>query len=71
MKLKTDSLWVPLVIFRRRQMGEKCPALCSIYTLSYEKYNEHDDVIKFPTKRPVTRSFDVFFDLRLNKQFSK
>ena len=24
-----------------------------------------------PTQRPVTRSFDVFFDLRLNKRFSK
>ena len=26
---------------------------------------------EFPTKRPVTRSFDVFFNLRLNKRFSK
>ena len=26
---------------------------------------------EFPTKRPVTRSFDVFFDLRLNKRLSK
>ena len=26
---------------------------------------------EFPTKRPVTRSFDVFFDLRLNKWLSK
>ena len=25
---------------------------------------------EFPTQRPVTRSFDVFFDLCLNKQFS-
>ena len=47
----------------------------------------HDDVIKwkhfrvtgplcgesgeFPSQRPVTRSFDVFFYLRLNKQLSK
>ena len=44
----------------------------------------HDDVIKwklfritgllcmeFPAQRPVTRSFDVFFDLRLNKWLSK
>ena len=44
----------------------------------------HDDVIKwkhfrvtdllcgeFPAQRPVTRSFDVFFDLRLNQQLSK
>ena len=26
---------------------------------------------EFPTQRPVTRSFDVFFHLRLNKQWSK
>ena len=26
---------------------------------------------KFPTKRPMTRSFDVFFDLRLNKRLNK
>ena len=25
----------------------------------------------FPTQRPVTRSFDVFFDLRLNKRLSE
>ena len=26
---------------------------------------------EFPTQRPVTRSFDVFFDLRLKKRLSK
>ena len=26
---------------------------------------------EFPAQRPVTRSFDVFFDLRLNKSLSK
>ena len=26
---------------------------------------------EFPSQRPVTRSFDVFFDLRLNKRFGK
>ena len=26
---------------------------------------------EFPTQRPATRSFDVFFDLRLNRQLSK
>ena len=25
----------------------------------------------FPLHRPVTRSFDIFFDLRLNKQLTK
>ena len=26
---------------------------------------------EFPSKRPVTRGFDVFFDLRLNKRLNK
>ena len=26
---------------------------------------------KFPSQRPVMRSFDVFFDLHLNKRLSK
>ena len=26
---------------------------------------------EIPAQRPVTRSFDVFFDLRLNKRLSK
>ena len=26
---------------------------------------------EFPTQRPVTQSFDIFFDLRLNKRLSK
>ena len=26
---------------------------------------------EFPAQRPVTQSFDVFFDLRLNKRLSK
>ena len=26
---------------------------------------------EFPAQRPVTRGFDVFFDLRLNKSLSK
>ena len=27
--------------------------------------------VELPAQRPVTRSFDAFFDLRLNKQLSK
>ena len=26
---------------------------------------------EFPSQRPMTRSFDVFFDLRLNKRLSE
>ena len=31
----------------------------------------HRSSVKFPAQRPVTRSFDVFLDLRLNKRLSK
>ena len=37
-------------------------ALCAGYTLVTGE---------FPSQRPVTGSFDIFFDLRLNKQLSK
>ena len=56
----------------------------NIGTYYHQSYFPHDDVIKwkhfprhwsvtgeFPAQRPVTRSFDVFFDLRLNKRLSK
>ena len=29
------------------------------------------DTVEFPSQRPVTRSFNVFFDLRLNEQLNK
>ena len=37
------------------------------------KFTGHqgDRWIWFPAQRPVTRSFDIFFDLRLNKRLSK
>ena len=35
-------------------------------------YEENSPVTgEFPTQRPVTRSFDVFFDLCMNKRLSK
>ena len=37
-------------------------------------YRQHNSMTvpgEFPTQRPVTRSFDVFFDVRPNKQLSK
>ena len=38
------------------------PAICA----------ENSPVIgDFPAQRPVTRSFDVFYDLRVNKRSSK
>ena len=58
-----------------------CPY--SSWLLHWHCGNHHDDVIKwkhfprysitgeFHTQRPVTRSFDFFFHLRLNKRLSK
>ena len=60
--------------------------MASSWTLLFASFNfgvpsakrsDNDDVIKwkhtgkFPAQRPVTRNFDVFFDLRLNKRLSK
>ena len=39
--------------------------------LVYVVSNLHYRPGEFPTQRPVTRSFNVFFDLRLNKRLSK
>ena len=40
---------------------ETFSALLALYAVTGE----------FPSQKPVTRSFDVFFDLRLNKRLSK
>ena len=48
-----------------------------LISLCFQDISVHDDVIKwkhFPRhkgQRPVRRSFDVFFELRLNKRLSK
>ena len=56
-KLILNSWW-------RHQM-ETFSALLAIYAGTFPVAGE------FPTQRPVTRSFDVFFDLRLNKRLRK
>ena len=55
---------------------KKCPYLDpTIGRLSYHvikwKHFPRYWLYRASTQRPVTRSFDVFFDLRLNKQFSQ
>ena len=47
-------------IIKWKHFPHNCP-LCGEFTGPGE----------FPTQRPVTRSFDVFFDLRLNKRSGK
>ena len=43
----------------------------NIFRLTVPLCGEFTDPGEFPTQRPVTRSFDVFFDLRLNKRLSR
>ena len=43
----------------------------NIFRVTGPLCGEFTDPGEFPTQRPVTRSSDVFFDLRLNKRLSK
>ena len=59
------SIWFqPWKIWWRHQMETVSPllAICA---------GNSSVTDEFPAQRPVTRSFDVFFDLRLNKRLSK
>ena len=56
--------WVKYISWWRHQM-ETFSALLAICAGNSPVPGE------FPSQRPVTRSFDVFFDLRLNKPLSK
>ena len=71
--------------FLKKWHGVKFYSGCWKSGSLYRSCTDHDDVIKwkhfprywpfvrgeFPTQRPVTLSFDVYFDLRLNKRLSK
>ena len=43
----------------------------NIFRVNGSLCGEFTGLGEFPTQRPVTQSFDVFFDLRLNKRLSK
>ena len=43
----------------------------NIFHVTGHLCGEFTGLAEFPTQRPVTRSFNVFFDLRLNKRLSK
>ena len=43
----------------------------NIFRVTGPLWGEFTGPGEFPTQRPVTQSFDVFFDLRLNKRLSK
>ena len=59
---------------REVSLGQICMMTSSngnIFRVTGPLCGEFTDPGEFPTQRPVTRSFDVFFDLRLNKRLSK
>ena len=43
----------------------------NIFRITGPLCGEFTGTREFPAQRPVTRSFDIFFDLRLNKRLSK
>ena len=42
----------------------------NIFRVTGPLCGDFTDPGEFPTQRPVTRSFDVFFDMRLNKRLN-
>ena len=60
-----NLIWHIIKLSRWRHQMETFSALLAIFTGNSPVPGE------FHAQRPVTRSFDVFFDLRLNKKLSK
>ena len=60
----SSSIWHRAIAWWRHQM-ETFSALLALCAGNSPVTGE------FPSQRPVTQSFDVFFDLRLNKRLSK
>ena len=58
------SIGIPIMIMMTSSNG-------NIFHVTGPLCGEFTGPGEFPTQRPVTRSFDVFFDLRLNKRLSK
>ena len=58
-----SGIYVPFICTRNRKHQSIMLALCA--------GNSPPATGEFPAQRSVTRSFDVFFDLRLNKRLSK
>ena len=46
-------------------------SICRIHWFTLKTFSMLLAPGEFPSQRPVMRGFDVFFDLRLNKRFSK
>ena len=62
-------------VWNKRMMGNLKVMMTSsngnIFRVTSPLCGEFTGPGEFPTQRPVTRSFDVFFDLRVNKRLNK
>ena len=80
----TWNRWIPCT--KRQQCGRHFHAITWSWTVDFSWWCHQMETFsvwlaicagnslvtgEFPAQRPVTRSFDVFFDLLLNKQLSK
>ena len=78
------EVWIPALFETERDKGKLSPiqiwpSCCSWWRHQMETFSASLAICagnspvsgEFPTQRPVTRSFDVFFDLCLNKRLRK
>ena len=74
---ETSLLWVAFIsdllsnLFSRCGQRMMTSSNGNIFRVTGPLCGEFTGPGEFPTQRPVTRSFDVIFDLRLNKRLSK
>ena len=74
LKRPPGQWWRSLTIYRGKRSTSQIMMTSSngsIFRVTGPLCGEFTGPGEFPTQRPVTRSFDVFFDLRLNKRLSK
>ena len=82
--LPTDNHWITWVVYQRKVRPFYCFVGCVAVDAHDDviKWKHFSALLPlcegnppvtggFPSQRPVTRSFDVFFDLHLNKRLSK
>ena len=66
-----STYYIPLTTFSFYEHNMMTSSNGNIFRVTGPLCGEFTGPGEFPTQRPVTRSFDVFFDLRLNKRLSK
>ena len=73
---KRPWIWCSKLLSVHKGLLERCDTMMTssngnIFRVTGPLCGEFTGPGEFPTQRPVTRSFDVYFDLRLNKRLSK